>query len=226
MNFAGVHSVTIHEGDVKSIAFGGVTVWTKPNPLPYDAEVEYLSSNGSQWIDTGFAPTFPSNLEYKARMRFPSTTWRYLHGLQGGMYFGVVPGGNLQVGQSGTDNTGVAVSTSSAHDFDIVFHLTQPSQSVASSIDYDMDGSSGTVSTYIYNYKPADAPVWIFAANDANSLRGPSEIYSFQILVNGTLVRDFIPVRVGTTGYLYDRASGTLFGNAGTGNFTLGPDKT
>jgi hypothetical protein len=37
--------------------------------------------------------------------------------------------------------------------------------------------------------------------------------------------RDFVPVRVGQVGYLYDRVSGTLYGNAGTGNFTVGPDK-
>ena len=38
------------------------------------------------------------------------------------------------------------------------------------------------------------------------------------------LVRDFIPVRKGTVGYLYDRVTGALFGNAGTGDFVIGPD--
>jgi len=42
---------------------------------------------------------------------------------------------------------------------------------------------------------------------------------------NGQLILDLIPVRVGTTGYLYDKVSGQLFGNAGTGEFILGPDK-
>ena len=42
---------------------------------------------------------------------------------------------------------------------------------------------------------------------------------------NGTLVRDFVPVRKGTVGYLYDRVTRKLFGNAGTGDFVLGPDK-
>ena len=36
---------------------------------------------------------------------------------------------------------------------------------------------------------------------------------------------DLIPVRVGQTGYMYDRISGSFYGNAGTGSFTLGPDK-
>jgi hypothetical protein len=34
-----------------------------------------------------------------------------------------------------------------------------------------------------------------------------------------------IPVRIGTTGYMYDRVSGQLFGNAGTDDFILGNDK-
>ena len=41
----------------------------------------------------------------------------------------------------------------------------------------------------------------------------------------GNLVRDFNPVRVGEVGYLYDKVSKTLFGNEGSGSFTLGPDK-
>ena len=46
-----------------------------------------------------------------------------------------------------------------------------------------------------------------------------------RIYSNGVLVRDFIPVRKGTVGYLYDRVSGKLFGNAGSGDFVLGQDK-
>jgi hypothetical protein len=38
------------------------------------------------------------------------------------------------------------------------------------------------------------------------------------------MLRDFIPVRKGTTGYMYDKVSGQLFGNSGSGNFILGPD--
>ena len=37
---------------------------------------------------------------------------------------------------------------------------------------------------------------------------------------------DFLPVRVVTVGYMYDRVSGQFFGNAGTGAFIIGPDKT
>ena len=37
-------------------------------------------------------------------------------------------------------------------------------------------------------------------------------------------VFDAIPVRIGQVGYMYDKVSGQLFGNAGTGDFILGND--
>ena len=71
MNFAGVQSVTIPEGDVRSIAIGGVTVWTKPNPLGSVAFSGAQNSNlyklfsGNQpstytwsgWVKTDESPT-------------------------------------------------------------------------------------------------------------------------------------------------------------------------
>lgn len=43
---------------------------------------------------------------------------------------------------------------------------------------------------------------------------------------NDNLVRDMIPVRVGVTGYMYDRVTQKMFGNQGAGQFIIGPDKT
>ena len=44
---------------------------------------------------------------------------------------------------------------------------------------------------------------------------------------DGTNEFDLIPVRKGSFGYMYDRVSGKLYGNAaGTGAFVIGPDKT
>ena len=53
---------------------------------------------------------------------------------------------------------------------------------------------------------------------------GNNDIAFLQLSRNGVLLRDFIPVRVGQVGYMYDRVSGELFGNDGTGDFILGPD--
>ena len=49
---------------------------------------------------------------------------------------------------------------------------------------------------------------------------------SLKIKNGSELVRDMISVRVGTTGYMYDKVSGELFGNVGSGSFGLGNDIT
>ncbi len=65
----------------------------------------------------------------------------------------------------------------------------------------------------------------LFAWNQNGTITyGKYKVSYLQIYSNGALVRDFIPVRKGTVGYLYDRVSGELFGDAGTGAFGYGND--
>ena len=47
-----------------------------------------------------------------------------------------------------------------------------------------------------------------------------------KIQIGDNHVRDFIPVRKDGVGYMYDRVTGKLFYNKGTGEFLTGPDKT
>jgi hypothetical protein len=67
-------------------------------------------------------------------------------------------------------------------------------------------------------------PIYLFYLNGVTWGNFKARIYSFVASVNGTILRDFIPVRKGTTGYMYDKVSGQLFGNSGSGNFILGPN--
>ncbi len=48
---------------------------------------------------------------------------------------------------------------------------------------------------------------------------------TFTIKKGDVLVQDLIPVRVGTECCMYDKVTGTLLHNAGTGDFILGDDK-
>lgn len=66
-------------------------------------------------------------------------------------------------------------------------------------------------------------PIYIFGSPDTVEC-SHADFYYFKLLRNNVLIFDGIPVRVGTVGYMYDRVSGQLFGNDGTGAFTLGPD--
>ena len=93
-----------------------------------------------------------------------------------------------------------------------------------SQIVYDGTTFSGTINTtqgYANN-----KPLAIFArdVSDYSWYDVKMKCYYFRAWKSGNLVCDLIPVRVGTTGYMYGKVSGQLFGNAGSGSFILGND--
>ena len=53
-------------------------------------------------------------------------------------------------------------------------------------------------------------------------------MYYFRLQApDGSIIRDMIPVRKGNIGYMYDKVSGRIFGNANTTGYAIiGPDKT
>lgn len=51
-----------------------------------------------------------------------------------------------------------------------------------------------------------------------------AKLYTARYWQNGSLVRDFVPVAIGDTGFLWDTVSGGLLGNSGTGAFGVGPE--
>ena len=53
----------------------------------------------------------------------------------------------------------------------------------------------------------------------------PSRIYRIKVIVDDNVIYDLIAVRKNGIGYMYDKISEQLFGNNGTGNFVIGPDK-
>ena len=72
-------------------------------------------------------------------------------------------------------------------------------------------------------------PTYLFAVNSAGTAKivpasAAVKIGSFRVEKNGEIKLDVVAVRKGTVGYLYDRVSGKLFGNAGSGDFIVGPD--
>jgi hypothetical protein len=84
------------------------------------------------------------------------------------------------------------------------------------------DGTTFTLTSQSFT---TTAPIRIFQCAGAGE---PSKIklYNLKFSRNGNILRNFIPVRVGTVGYLFDKVNRQLYGNAGSGAFTLGPDIT
>lgn len=188
--------------------------------LPYTSEIEYLEvTENGPYIDTGFWPTYKTRVVadvqtagvhgflFGARGTNSSTSpTQFVFGVTGirGMrtdYFGTTQSPNVY------DSTVRGVIDKNAN-VTTAFGATTTNTVV----------SSGFVTF----------PMYIFIFNNAGTpgaSYGLMKLYSFKIYNNdGSLARDYIPVRVGSEGALYDRVYGELYYNAGTGAFVLGPD--
>lgn len=243
MNFASVQSVTIPEGDVRSIAIGGVTVWTKPNPLPYDAEVDYVASTGAQYVDTGIIPTLSDAVSVDADMVLTTINTNDNNILFGSYYDNNVAGTSTvfqsrifafvdssrkaRIAYGGAASGTVAVSANERLSVSAQF-APGNSRLLVNGVQSSASSSSPTILPNI--------AIWIFRAAYGISSVAVSpcsaRLYSLTITVNGTIVRSFVPVRVGTAGYLYDRANPTggplgngLYGSATATPLVAGPDK-
>lgn len=188
-------------------------------PLPYDAEIEYLESTGSQHINTGV---------YVDRVKFEIGYTVAGKGGQFGFVHQNVAGGTWM----SVDETNAFFGNWYSSNRVPISAYTSP---VETTVKYTNTGVTvnGTTISKSMSLAGTDNPslyeLPIFAWYDF--YRGGieysfnSKFKSFYVKTNGELVLDMIPVRVGQVGYMYDRVSGELFGNDGTGSFILGADK-
>ena len=94
---------------------------------------------------------------------------------------------------------------------------------------WEAEGSSDSVETSLptLSFTPAyNIRLFGSAGVTASYTTYSGRIYSAKISQGSNITMDLIPVRIGQIGYMYDKVSGQLFGNDGTGSFTLGPDKS
>lgn len=204
-----------------------------PPPVPYDARIEYLESSGTQFINTRW---YLESYEDSFRI--------YLDAQSTGAYglWSVMTGVN--VGSRG-ERQYYLIQFDQGYSNRITFHNSDANSTIANSVKI-VDGSRniyeilyeeqisyayinkalvGTSSQPITNVPPI--PTFIFAGSNGQiraSQFSKIRVYRYIVDVNNKAVIDMIPVRVGQVGYLYDKVSGQLFGNEGTGEFILGPD--
>lgn len=207
--------------------------------MPYDAEVEYLEGTGTQWIDTG--------------IKFDTTKHGYnvdatlINDVSGtvticGIWEGVWNYDNLSCCMSANylncyfscppanfrgGNTGSALAPLNTRN-SVGFINHGLSNGVISLTRYVNGSSSNITMTNPYIGTSVQTfPIFGVKTRGLNSVvEIPHlKLYGFKMYDGDTIIMDLIPVRVGTTGYLYDKISGQLFGNSGTGDFILGNDK-
>ena len=192
--------------------------------LPYDAEVEYLESTGTQYITVGLLGK--NNYDFDYKVVFTKLSTSDATGI-GGEY---LTGRNCYIGLVRADKTFtyhykdttspvvVASNIKENTDYNVYAHLYSGEQY------FVINGTKSETGTIKGDFT-SDYYLRLFSVNSNWPLYSHLKLYYCKIFDNGILVRDYIPVRVGNVGYMYDKVSGQLFGNAGTGSFILGPDK-
>ena len=182
--------------------------------LPYDAELKYLESTGTQYI------LFDESIN--------------------GIDIEILPSDNNDYGAVGRWNGGSRCDTIGYTRFNGRGFYVKSARNISQVYLYDLEekirhitvhGEAVTIDGKSFNINGSwDSALfalfgcynWSTKVVDALSCK----IGSCKLYFDDVLVFDFAPVRVGSVGYMYDRVSGQLFGNAGTGSFIIGPDKT
>ena len=196
-------------------------------PFPYDAEVEYLETTGTQYVDTGVpnGEPFTVFLDFSivaSAQTNDSPFGSFASSSRRMIYVIALANGKKRIqlshGPSGNNFSAGDLVAGTRH----TIRVRQ-----SGSFEYQVDG--GNVGTKDFGDDLAvqsGVTLWLFNRSGTPN-PCPMRLYSAQIRdANDALIRNYQPVRKNAVGYLYDRVSGTLFGNAGTGAFVLGPDKS
>lgn len=185
---------------------------TKPaSRLPEGyAEVQYIQSSGTQYVDTGFKPNQDTRVLIKL-----STSETGSHTVFGADFSWTDDGFALGVGfthygkETGTIS---GLNNESPHEVDFNKNIIF------------MDGS--TVLTMGASTFSVPHNLALFANNRAGGIQGKTTmaLYYCRIYDGNTIIRDYIPCKnAGGAVGLYDLVDGKFYGNAGTGSFTAGP---
>ncbi len=187
--------------------------------LPYDAEIEYLESTGTQYLNLGIIGARGMTFEADAM-------WTNLSGVQ------VLCGAKGSRTDSFTTMFGkYADFYASQFGYKAYSQIGTPdtNRHLYTSKIYNNGGEvgiDGNIAKKTYELYMANVPIYLFCRNNNGVAIDFSHVklYSCKIKNNELLMLDLIPVRVGQVGYMYDKISGKFFSNAGTGNFIIGND--
>ena len=231
-NSSGIATVTVSNVSVSTTftaSYNNVsdtcTVTVGPS-IPYQ-QVEYLQSNGSQYINTGYNLKANDKVEVRVSMQ-GSGTYNGVFGARKNDYqhkayalFGRFGSSNKFVyTRTGQEKSGNTISTNVIYDV-----TTQGSTCTIMQGDTLVQTLTNTGT-----FEDCVNPCGLFVLNTYNGADGFNKdtygymkIYYFKITdANNNVVMELIPVRDGTTGYMYDTVSEQLMTKNGT--FLYGND--
>lgn len=179
------------------------------------AELAWIESTGTQYIDTGFTPNQDTRVVMDAEiLKEPDTSMVIYFGCRGGGYF-------YELYKAGSSsNLTFLYNTTYSEYFTVEYAKRRTVEVNKNTATVD-----GITKTYAYSAFNVAYSIYLAADNSEGTVKALTamRIYSCQIYDNGTLVRDFVPCinPSGDVG-LYDTVTKAFFGNSGTGVFVAG----
>lgn len=200
--------------------------------LPQGAvQITYIQGDGSAFIDTGIKGS--SDIQFRMDVYFTSS----LTNANGAVLGSRISNGNAALTvQYYNTSSSKSWRWAFGTDFQEVGHSGTRGNYTISNLDrprvlVTTNAKELTVectdATFSNNLN-----IYILAMNSGGSTGGIginayTRIKNCKIWESYELVRDYIPIRIGQVGYLFDKVSGQSFGNANsTGAFVLGADVT
>ena len=209
---------------------GSQLVYEKASEHLYDSEIAYLQSDGNQWVETdillnmqGKSCTLRTDwyVLSNSTATFPcgstGADWAnaYGHFRTGSNWAGYL---RPSYGVMGLSNKATKANVALA----IVQNTTSFSLYQSGTRVYNSTGTNARLSNI-----NSTVPLYVFCYNNngvATNISTMRFIRCYCITNGGEYLFDIVPVRKGNVGYIYDRVSGKMWGNAGSGSFILGAD--
>lgn len=197
-------------------------------PGPAYVELEYIESTGTQYIDTGVKFTgTTSKIDARYKLNSTGVTGSY-SSLSATQIDDNTRWGSLQYDKTvgkctftvGNVPGGSGIIFSPSGSIDHVIYTTN-----GTSLTVEFNNNTQTLSA---GGSALTGQTLYLGCKNTSGTRSEyfvGNIYSYKLEIDGTLVRDFIPVKMGTEVGMYDTVTDTFFTNAGTGELIAGPEK-
>ena len=194
--------------------------------LPYDAEVEWIESNGAQYVNTNYIPRSIDRIIVKYVIYQQNAGGNNVFRSSQGNWdaypnYWLFLKANISVYQiwafTPYQDTKIPIVYDCVYECD----LDMLNKRIAV---YEEGNAPEYIKINVEVESKNQPPIHLFPKGQENRAR--TRIMKFESIRNGEKVADIIAVRKDGVGYMYDRVSGQLFGNSGTGEFIIGPDKT
>lgn len=189
---------------------------TKANPIPEEYQlVEYLQSNGSQYINTNYIPTSITKWEFDCEFIGSTQSQNGMSNTAASGRFIIANVSGLYVALGEGVSTGMQVSG--------IRHLFVLDSSTSS---YSVDGITYSISN---TFQGGLFPLFLFARNTAGSASqfAVERVYHTYLEEIGEMKVNLYPVyrKADNKPGMYDIVNNVFYTNQGTGEFTVGQDK-